>query len=226
MAININLNNVQSDTEKGQPNGYASLDNTGKVPSSQLPAYTTTDVPEGSNLYFTTARVLATVLTGLTAAAGTPLSTDTILQALGKVKHFIDNISATILGTVLTGFAVGSNTTVTASDTIIQAIAKLQAQVGKQAVISASDVDWSAATHFYKTLSANLTITFSNDTDAQTIIIKLIQGASAYTVTWPSGVQWANTTEPTMSTTAGRHDIYTLVKINGVISGSYVQNLA
>lgn len=54
---------------------------------------TTTNVNEGSNLYFTTTRVLATVLTELVAVSGTPLDTDTVLQAFGKVKYFIDNVA-------------------------------------------------------------------------------------------------------------------------------------
>lgn len=88
---------------------------------------TTTNIAEGSNLYFTTARVLATVLSGLSAAAGSPASTDTILQAMGKVKYFIDNIASTILGQVLTGFAVaGSYTAITATDTISTAFGKIQ----------------------------------------------------------------------------------------------------
>lgn len=47
---------------------------------------TTDNVPEGTtNLYHTSARVLATVLSGFTAGAGTVASTDTVLQALQKL---------------------------------------------------------------------------------------------------------------------------------------------
>lgn len=53
---------------------------------------TTTNISEGTNLYFTVARVLSSALTGLTAAGGTPIATDTILQAFGKIKNFIDTI--------------------------------------------------------------------------------------------------------------------------------------
>lgn len=45
-----NLNGLkQSTSEKGQPNGYASLDGTGKVPASQLPSFVD-DVLEDANL--------------------------------------------------------------------------------------------------------------------------------------------------------------------------------
>lgn len=58
-------------------------------------AATNTDqLPEGaSNLYFTVARVLATVLTGLSVATGGAIvSTDTILQAFGKLQNQINNL--------------------------------------------------------------------------------------------------------------------------------------
>lgn len=49
--------------------------------------YTTAQVTESGNLYFTTARVLATALTGYTAGSNTAiLATDTILQAFGKTQ--------------------------------------------------------------------------------------------------------------------------------------------
>lgn len=57
-------------------------------------ATTTDELPEGtSNLYFTTARVLATVLSGLnTALTGTIVNTDTILVAFGKLQNQISNL--------------------------------------------------------------------------------------------------------------------------------------
>ena len=49
--------------------------------------YTTSIVAEGSNLYFTAARVLGVVLAGLsTATNGVITASDTILQALGKLQ--------------------------------------------------------------------------------------------------------------------------------------------
>jgi len=56
---------------------------------------TTDDITEGTNLYFTTVRVLATLLAGLSASSGTFTSSDTILTAFGKIKFLIDNIAST-----------------------------------------------------------------------------------------------------------------------------------
>ncbi len=54
---------------------------------------TTTNVAEGSNLYFTNARAIAATLTGFTAGAGSVSSSDTVLSALQKVAA---NISGAI----------------------------------------------------------------------------------------------------------------------------------
>jgi hypothetical protein len=48
---------------------------------------TTTDINEGTNQYFTTARVRAVVLTGLSLATNAVISaTDTVLSAFGKLQ--------------------------------------------------------------------------------------------------------------------------------------------
>ena len=80
--------------QKGTAGGYAPLDGTGKVASTYLPS--TDAVPEGaSNLYFTAARVLATVLSGLSTATNAVITAaDTVLSALGKLqKQISDNLT-------------------------------------------------------------------------------------------------------------------------------------
>jgi hypothetical protein len=59
----------------------------------------TTHLAEGSNQYFTQARVLATFLTGLSAAVSTPISaTDTVLAALAKLQSQINTCNGAIAG--------------------------------------------------------------------------------------------------------------------------------
>ena len=92
-------------------------------------------VTEGSvNLYFTTARVLATVLAGLSAASGTFTDTDTLLTAFGKLKYLLDNISTIVRGTLLTGLSLVDDTVVAATDSVLVGIGKLQAQVTLRAL--------------------------------------------------------------------------------------------
>lgn len=52
---------------------------------------TTTAIAEGTRLYFTTARVLATTLTGFVATSGTVTASDTILTAIDKIWWNIVN---------------------------------------------------------------------------------------------------------------------------------------
>lgn len=88
--------------------------------------------------------------------------------------------------------------------------------------IAASAIDWSAASTFTKTLSANTTFTFSNATDGQTIVVALTNTASNYTVTWPT-VSWTGGAAPTQ-TIGAKTDVYTIIKIGSVYYGSVVQN--
>lgn len=91
--------------------------------------------------------------------------------------------------------------------------------------IAASNIDWSLSNCFYKTLGANTTFTFSNDSDAQTIVVAITNTVGNFTATWPSAVQWTGATEPVL-TTGAKTDVFTFVKINGVIYASVVQNMS
>lgn len=53
---------------------------------------TTSHITEGSNLYFTNGRVIASTLTGYTSGAGTVSSADTILQAIQKLNGNITTL--------------------------------------------------------------------------------------------------------------------------------------
>lgn len=64
---------------------FAQLDN-GTIPPAQLPALTTTDIAEGSNMYYTAARVLAELLVGLSVQNSAVTSTDSLITALGKLQ--------------------------------------------------------------------------------------------------------------------------------------------
>jgi hypothetical protein len=64
-----------------------SLDSTAYLPVGT----TTTNIPEGTNLYFTTNRVLNTLLTGFVSTEGTVTASDTILSAINKIWWNIEN---------------------------------------------------------------------------------------------------------------------------------------
>lgn len=58
--------------------------------------------------------------------------------------------------------------------------------------------------------SGNITLTLSNPIPRQAYIIKIIQGVTARTVTWPGTVKWPGGTAPVISTTNNDEDLITL----------------
>lgn len=78
-------------TQKGTANGVVPLDANTKIVAAYMP--TTDALTEGSNLYFTQGRVLATPLTGLvTTTNATIAATDTVLGGLGKIQKQITDL--------------------------------------------------------------------------------------------------------------------------------------
>lgn len=117
-----------------------------------LHTHSTTNVSEGTNLYFTEARVRGTVLTGLnTSLAGSVAATDSVLQAFGKLQNQLDNTGAitdltgevtasgpgsaaatldndSVINKTLTAYSAGAGT-VSSTDSILQAIQKLDGNI-------------------------------------------------------------------------------------------------
>lgn len=66
-------------------------------------------------------------LTGFSASAGTVGAADTILQGFNKLAGNTQNRAVT--ANLLTGLAAGANTPIVAGDTLLVALANLQAQI-------------------------------------------------------------------------------------------------
>lgn len=120
---------------------------------------TTSNISESGNLYFTAARTLATPITGFSSTSGAISTSDSILVALGKLQYQISNSSSGVssvngltgsitlttslipegsnqyhtaartLGTILSGLSVSTATAITASDSILVGMGKLQGQI-------------------------------------------------------------------------------------------------
>lgn len=77
---------------------WRKVDNTDAVSSVNgylgAVSLTSADIPEVTNLYFTTARTLATALAGYVSGAGTVSASDTILQAIQKLNGNITALTA------------------------------------------------------------------------------------------------------------------------------------
>lgn len=123
---------------KGQPDGYASLDSGGKVPASQLPSYVD-DAVEAANfaalpgtgetgkIYVTlddnkTYRWSGSAYVEISASPG---STDAVPEGATNLYH----TAARVRATVLTGLSTAAATVVDATHTVLQAIGFLQAQI-------------------------------------------------------------------------------------------------
>lgn len=72
--------------------------------------------------------------------------------------------------------------------------------------------------NFTHTLSENVTYTFSNPASSGKVSIfslKVTQDSTARTITWPSSVDWASATAPTLTTDAGGVDVFVFVTYDG-----------
>ena len=66
--------------------------------------------------------------------------------------------------------------------------------------VSSNNIDWSLGNVFKKSISTNITFTFSNQSDGRTIVFKLTNTTgSALTLAWPASVTNADTTLPANS---------------------------
>lgn len=83
-------------------------------------------------------------------------------------------------------------------------------------------IDWSQSPVQYLTLPGNVTFTFSNSVDGESITVILSNVATNYTVIWPT-LLWPNGATPTMTT--GTHtDVYLFINRGGTIYGTAIQN--
>ena len=98
--------------------------------------------------------------------------------------------------------------------------------VPSTSAIAALDIDWatlkSTGGLYTKTLAANSTFTFSNLASGATIVVRLTNTASNYTVTWPT-VKWSGGSAP-VQTIGAKSDIYTFIYDGTDVFGSYVQD--
>lgn len=73
---------------------------------------------------------------------------------------------------------------------------------------TADTIDWSTGGAHKSTLTGNCTYTFTSPGGVTSVVLKIIQGAGPYTVTWPASVKWAGGVAPTLSTANGAIDIF------------------
>jgi hypothetical protein len=79
-------------------------------------------------------------------------------------------------------------------------------------------IDISAATNFVHALTGTTVYTFSNPAatgNASSFTLKIIQDSTARAITWPSSVDWAGGTAPTLTAAANGVDVFVFYTIDG-----------
>ena len=160
--------------QKGVANGLVPLDGTTKIASIYLPSFVD-DVLEFANLAAfpvtgETGKMYVDISTNTTyrwsgtiyvQILGSPGSTDAVTEGSSNLYF----TTARVLATVLSGFAVGTNSAVIATDTILAAFGKVQTQINNLLSIKADKtITISAGTALTGggDLSANRTISHAN----------------------------------------------------------------
>lgn len=96
---------------------------------------------------------------------------------------------------------------------------------------TALTIDWNSGAMQTVTLTGNCTFTFtapSVDTNnwVRLVLVLAQDGTGSRTVTWPSSVKWPAGTAPTLTTTASKADIITLLYNGTVYFGASSLNFA
>lgn len=131
----------QLTSQKGQANGYAGLDGSGKVPAAQLPSYvddvlefaTLANFPgagETGKLYvaINTNRSYRWSGSAYIEIIASPGTTDAVTE--GSTNLYFTAVR--VLATVLSGLSTATNSAIAAADTVLVALGKLQAQINNR----------------------------------------------------------------------------------------------
>lgn len=96
------------------------------------------------------------------------------------------------------------------------------ANINSPSIVFTTNIDWSQSNTFRGTLTGTSTITFSNNSDGQTVVV-LTSGTPTGNsiVTWPNNVKWPNSSVP--PATSGV-DVYTFVQLGTSVYATVVQN--
>ena len=112
---------------------------------------------------------------------------------------------------------VGSTTAIKIDDTGVVRLRQGITENKTNLTGTTTTINLSVATNFVHDLTGNTTYTFSNPAvagEASAFTLKIIQGSTARTITWPSSVDWAGGTAPTLSTANNAVDVFVFYTID------------
>ena len=136
---------------------------------------------------------------------------------MSRARDLADNaasINVTTLGTTEASKAVtaDSNGVVTFDNGVSEESTTITSSS------NAATINLRDGTNFVHDLTENVTYTFSNPPSSgktTSFTLKVIQGSTARTITWPSAVDWAAATAPTLSTTNDAVDVFVFMTHDG-----------
>ena len=166
-------------------------------------------------------------------------------QLASTISDFADNVRSA----VLTGVSFAVSTAITASDTVLTALGKLQAQINlraptntpsftgvstfqgvKETVVTANtgtaySINIGSGTIQNLTLTGNCVFTFPTATIGEQFTLFLSQDSTgSRTVTWPASIRWAGGAAPSLTTTARKTDVLSFI-FNGTYWVGFVGGL-
>jgi hypothetical protein len=149
--------------------------------------------------------------------------TSTTQPIRGQIKVFEDSASgATYPNSNAMSFSTGLNNDLTERLRITSAgVVEFKAGITEDAVTltgTTTTIDLATATNFVHDLTGATTYTFSNPAttgNATAFTLKIIQDATARAITWPSSVDWAGGTAPTLTATNNGVDVFVFYTIDG-----------
>lgn len=92
---------------------------------------------------------------------------------------------------------------------------------GRSAIVlsgTSPTIDWSLSKNFTQVLTGNTTYKISNSKDGQQVVVAVANGATGYTVSWPSSIFWTTISPPSQSG-PNLTDLYVLYNIGGSVFG-------
>ena len=126
----------------------------------------------------------------------------------------INYLDITTLGTTEASKAV----TADANGVVTFDNGKIEESTAITSASGAATINLRNGDNFTHTLSENVTYTFSNPAASGKVsafTLKVTQDSTARTITWPSSVDWAAATAPTLTATSGGVDVFVFVTYDG-----------
>jgi hypothetical protein len=137
-----------------------------------------------------------------------------ILDGVTATASELNYLDITTLGTTQASKAV----TADANGVVTFDNGKIEESTAITSSSNAATINLRDGDNFTHTLSENVTYTFSNPAASGKVSafsLKVIQDSSARTITWPSSVDWAAATAPTITATSGGVDVFVFVTYDG-----------